>query len=324
MRRREFVTLLGGAAAAWPIVARAQEPGRIYRLGSLHQAPHDAPQHAAFFAELRNLGFIEGQNLAVERRGYGLGPAQFADLARQQVKDRVDAFTCGGEAAVRAAQQATETIPILALADDLVGAGLALSLAKPGGNTTGVSILATDLDGKRQEILLEAVPGLRHMAALADPVTSTPGHLQALQDAARARDVELSIYRVANPEEIAPAIDSARTAGATALNVLGSALLFNNRQIVFQRVAALGLPAIYQWPEMAEQEGLLGYGPRLVHIYRDLMSRQLVKVLQGTKPADIPVEQPTRFELVINLQTANVIGHDIPAGLVLRADKVIE
>jgi putative ABC transport system substrate-binding protein len=145
-----------------------------------------------------------------------------------------------------------------------------------------------------------------------------------LQNAARAAGVELSIHEITQPSEIAPAIDAAKASGATALNVLASALLFNNRQIILQRVAALRLPAIYQWPEMADQEGLLGYGPRIVQIYGDIIARQLVDVLRGTKPANIPVEQPTRFELVVNLKAAQAIGHEVPAKLVLRADKVIE
>jgi putative tryptophan/tyrosine transport system substrate-binding protein len=197
------------------------------------------------------------------------------------------------------------------------------ALARPGGNTTGISLLATELDGKRQEILIEAVPGLRRMAALADTDTTSPRQLQALQDAARARGAELSIHRVAKAEEIAPAIDTAKASNAAALNVLASPLLFANRQVIIERAGTLRLPAIYQWPEVAEQGGFIGYGPRIVQLFRDL-ARQLVKTLRGTKPADLPVEQPTKFELVINLQTAKAIGHEVPAGLVLRADKVIE
>jgi putative ABC transport system substrate-binding protein len=278
----------------------------------------------AFFAEMHRLGFIEGQNLVVDRRGYGLRVEQFSEFARDQVKAQVDVIVCGGEAAARAAQQATATIPLIILVDDALRAGLVRSLAKPAGNVTGVSILASELDGKRQEILVEAVPGLRHMAALVDPGSTTVPQAQALQDAAGARGIKLSIYELTKREDIAPAIVAAKASGAAALNVLASALFFNNRQIVFERVAALRLPAIYQWPEMAEQEGLFGYGPRLVQLYRDVMSRQVVKVLRGAKPADIPVEQPTRFELVINLKVAKGIGHEVPAGLVLRAEKVIE
>jgi ABC-type uncharacterized transport system substrate-binding protein len=323
MRRREFITLLGGASAAWPVAGRAQEPGRTYRIGGLHQSPREVPQHMAFFAELQKLGFVEGKNLIVDGV-YGQSPERFAELAQAQVKAQVDVIVCGGEAAARAAQQATATIPIVFLVDDATRAGLVRSLANPRGNITGISILASELDGKRQEILTEAVPGISRMAAIADPGSTTTAQAHALVDAARARNVELSIDQITSREQIAPALDRAKASGAGALNVLASALLFNNRQIILERAASLRLPAIYQWPEVAEESGLLGYGPRLVQIYRDLISRQVVNVLRGAKPADLPVEQPTRFELVINLQAAKAIGHEVPAGLVLRADKVIE
>jgi len=226
--------------------------------------------------------------------------------------------------AIRAAQQATKTIPILAVTDDMVGSGLVASLGKPGGNTTGVSLLATELDGKRQEILLEAVPGVRRVAALADLNTTSPQQLHKLQDAAHARGVDLSIYPAATPEEIVDAIETAKSYGESALNVLASPFLFNHRQVILQRVATLRLPAMYSWAETAEEGGLLGYGPRLVQIYREIMARQLVELLRGARPADLPVQQPTRFELVINLRTAKALDHEIPAGLVLRADEVIK
>jgi putative ABC transport system substrate-binding protein len=321
--RRELLAALGGAAV-WPLAARGQQPGRIYRLGSLHSAPRDAPHQVALLEDLRRLGFAEGQNLTVDWNGYGLSAEQFEQHAVELVNAGVDVIVAGGDAAVRAAQRATTSIPILALTDDMVGQGFVRSLAKPGGNTTGVTLLASELDGKRQEILIEAAPRVRRIAALADIHTTTPSRLNELEEAARARGVELSIHQVARREEIASAIDAAKAADAGALNVLASALLFNNRTIIFDRVATLRLPAVYQWPEMAEQGGLIGYGPLIVQLYRDIMSRQLAKLLRGIKPTDLPVEQPTRFELVINLKTAKAIGHEVPAGLVLRADKVIE
>jgi putative ABC transport system substrate-binding protein len=162
------------------------------------------------------------------------------------------------------------------------------------------------------------------MAAFADTGTTSALQLQALQDAARARGVELSIHRVASAEEVAPAIDAAKASKAAALNILASPLLNASRKVIIERAATLRLPAIYQWPEAAEEGGLIGYGPRLIPLWRDLLARQLVKILRGAKPADLPVEQPTNFELVINLQTAKAIGHEVPAGLALRADKVIE
>jgi ABC-type uncharacterized transport system substrate-binding protein len=207
--------------------------------------------------------------------------------------------------------------------DDMIAEGLVRSLAQPGGNTTGISILAPELDGKRQDILMEAVPGARRMAALADPKIQSHAQLQALQEAARARNVELSIHPIANASEIATVIDAAKASGAAALNVLATPLVFVNRQIIIERTGALRLPAVYQWPEIAEDGGLVAYGPRIVQIFRQL-GQLLVKVLRGAKPADLPVEQPTKFELVINLRAAKTVGHEVPAGLVLRADKVIE
>ena len=168
------------------------------------------------------------------------------------------------------------------------------------------------------------MPGGRHLAALADANSSSPQQLQALQDAARARGVELLTYQVTKAEEIANVIDAAKSSGAAALNVLASALLWNSRQIIRPRVAALDLPSIYQFPAGAEEGGFIAYGPRLDQIYRDIWARQLVKLPRGAKPADIPVEQPTKFELVVNLKTAAALALTIPESFLSRADKVIE
>jgi putative ABC transport system substrate-binding protein len=277
----------------------------------------------AFFDELRRRGFIEGQNLTVEYRAFGLNVDLISKYAAELVRAQPDVLDVGGGDAIRAVQHATNAIPILGLTDDMVGEGLVDSLARPHGNTTGVTIFATELDGKRQEILIEAVPGLRRMAALADANKTTGVKLEVLQEAARARNIELSIYRVAKGEEIAAAIGVAKTSGAAALNVLASPMLDANHQLVIDRVAALRLPAMYQWPELAEEGGFAAYGPRFIEL-RDLNARQVAQLLRGTKVADIPVEQPTKFELVINLKTANALGVTVPATLVARADKVIE
>jgi putative ABC transport system substrate-binding protein len=315
------ISLVFGMLAG-PLAARAQEPGRTYRLGALVSGPRDAPYYVAFFDELRRFGFVLGQNFKAD--DYGLRTERFADFARELVNAKVDVILCGGDPSIRAAQQATATIPIVAVTEDMVGSGLVRSMGSPGGNTTGVSLLATQLDGKRQDILLEMMPGLRRMAALADPNSTAPRQLQALQAAARTRGVELSLHRAVKPEEIGPAIDAAKNAGATALNVLATPLLFNNRRVVFERVAALRLPAMYQWPEMAEEGGLIAYGPRIVRIYGEQISRFVMKVLRGTRPADLPVEQPTKFDLVINVKTARALGVTIPPSVLLRADQVIE
>jgi putative tryptophan/tyrosine transport system substrate-binding protein len=325
MRRRGLILGLGSAIASVAgLRGWAQEPGRIYRLGNLFSAPRDAPHQMALRDELHRAGFIADQNLWIDELGYGLSVEHFDEHAAALVNARVDVILAGGDPAVRAAQQATAEIPILALTDDMVGQGFVHSLAAPGGNTTGVTIFASELDGKRQEILLAAVPGVKRIGMLADGATSKPSHLEALEGAARQNGVELSIHSVIRPQDIVPAVDAALTAGAQALNVLASALLFNNRKIIFDRVTALRLPAVYQWPEMAIQGGFVGYGPSIVQLYRDVQSRQLLRLLRGTKPADLPVEQPTKFELVINLRTAKALGLIVPQVLLAQADEVIE
>jgi putative ABC transport system substrate-binding protein len=322
MKRREFITLFGGALS-WPLTASAQEPVQVYRIGSLQFSARNAPWHAAFFDAVQRQRFIEGQNLVGDPNGYGLRIDQLAGHAAELVKANVDVIIAAGDPNVRAAQQATQTIPILAIAEDLVGSGFVASLPKPGGNTTGVSILTSDLNGKRQEILLEAVPG-KHIAALADTNSVSSEQLRELEDAAHARDVGLSVFQVTKEAEIPSALASAKKSGAVALNVLASSLLFSARKTIIPQVAALRLPTIYQWPEITDEGGLIGYGPRITGIYGEILSRQLAELLRGTKPADIPAEQPTKFELAINLKTVKALGIIVPASLVVRADDVIE
>jgi putative tryptophan/tyrosine transport system substrate-binding protein len=323
MRRREFVRALGAAAVAAPFNVRAQEAGRTYRVGGVTASPRNAPIIVAMFDELRRAGFVEGQNLTIDWRTYGANADLIPELTADLVKAHVDVIYAAGDPAICRAQDATKTIPILGITEDMVAAGLVNSLGRPGGNTTGLSILATELDGKRQEILIEVVPGIRHMAVLADPKTASL-HVQALEEAARGRDVELSIYRAARVEEILAAIDAAKASGAEAINILSSAYFWGNRQNIMQHVAALHLPAMYHLPEFAEEGGLLAYGPRAVQIFREIMAPQLVKLLRGVKPADLPVLQPTQFELVINLKTSKGLGLAIPESFLVRADKVIE
>jgi putative ABC transport system substrate-binding protein len=317
--------MVGRAALAWPLAAKAQEAGRTYRLGCLLPLTRDAPINIAFFNELQRRGFIEGQNLTVEYRAYGLHVDLVSEYAAELVKARVDVIvTAGIDDTIRAAQQATKTIPILAMAGDMVGSGLVGSMARPDGNTTGVNILALELDGKRQEILTEAVPGLRRMAFLADANFTTVATLDALQEAARAHNVELSIHRIAKGEEITAAIDAAKASGAEGLNFSASPLFFTYRQHIMDRVAALRLPAIYEWPETAEEGGFAAYGPRLSQLIVEVMTQQLIKLFRGIKVADIPVEQPAKFELVINLKTANALGLTVSPTLLARPDKMIE
>jgi putative tryptophan/tyrosine transport system substrate-binding protein len=323
MRRRAFIALLG-ASVTWPFAALAQQPGRTYRLGALMGHPRDVPVNVAFLEQFPRYGFIEGKNLAVDWRVFGKDLDLILQYAAELVSARVDVIATAGEEATRAAQQATKTIPIVALVDDLLGSGLVQSLARPEGNTTGVSLLAVDLDGKRQDLLIEAVPGLRRLAALSD-VNNTAAKVEALQEGARAHNVELSIYRIARGEEIAPAIDTAHASGATALNVCaGGVLLWANRQLIMERAAALHLPTMHGWPEEAEEGAFAAYGPRLGRLFAEVMPEQISKLFRGAKVADVPVEQPTKFELVINLKTAKAMGVTVPEALLVRADEVIE
>ena len=326
MRRREFITLLGGAGT-WPLAAHAQEPGRTYRIGFLIPSPRNRPPVAALFDELRLNGFIENQNVEVLPGGFDVPNRQLAELAATLVKAAPDAIVAGPELPLRALQTATRTVPLIGMSEDLVAEGLVASLARPGGNITGISLLSPELDGKRQDILIEAVPGARRIAAMVDSKVAPPYHLQMLQHGARSRGVELSIFGVKGPEEIVSAIDAAKASGAEALNFLATPLFSvpgsRNNQIVMDRISAIRLPTIFQWPETAETGVVLAYGPRFTDVYRQ-RARILVKILRGAKPADVPVEQPARFQLVINLKAAKAIGHEVPAGLVLRADEVIE
>ena len=209
------------------------------------------------------------------------------------------------------------------MTEDMVAEGFAASLARPGGNITGVSLLTPELDGKRQEILIEAVPGVRKIALLADANVTKPAHLQELQEAAHGSGIEALVRGVAKRGDVIAAIDDVKASGAQAINFLATPMFSINAADFIQHVTTLRLPSIYQWPEDAEDGALIGYGPRITDMYRE-RARMTAKVLRGAKPADIPVEQPTRFELVINLQAAKAIGHEVPAGLVARADKVIE
>jgi putative ABC transport system substrate-binding protein len=320
---RRDLLMAGVAIALGHGAAQAQETARSYRVGILSGLTSETPGWVAFRDELSRLGFVEGKSLIVDQRAYGDKPEQATALAAALVQSRDDVIVASGGPAIVAVQAATRTIPILGTSDDMVASGLVPSLARPGGNLTGISILATELDGKRQEILMELAPASRKMAALVDPSVTAPPQLETLRSAAAMRGVELSIYPVRGPEEIAAAIDRAQTAGATALNVLASPVLNANRKVILDRSAALRLPAIYQWSETSEEGGLITYGPRITKVFRRL-AHQLVTLLRGAKPADLPVEQPTEFELVVNQSTAKALGVTIPQSILVRADEVIE
>jgi len=327
MRRRDFVRVDVGGAVAWPLGAQAQEPGRTYRIAFLLPTNRQSPPVQALFDELRLNGFIEGQNLMIVSEGFEATDDRLAERAQSLIDAKPDVIVSGPELPLRTLQKLTRTVPLVGMTEDMVGEGLAASLARPGGNITGISLLSTELDGKRQDILIEALPGARQIAAMSDSKVTPPQHLQALQRAAQLRGIQVSVFGVRKPDEIAAAIDAAKAAGAEAANFLATPLFSlpgtRNFQMVMERVNALRLPSIFQWPETAESGAVLGYGPRFTDVYRQ-RAQIVMKIFRGAKPSDIPVEQPDRYELVVNLKAAQAMGCQLATGLVLRADKLIE
>jgi len=321
--RRAVLSGLSAAALVASQAGRAQEVGRIYRLGFVVPSPRSEDFWTILFDELRRAGFVEGGNLQVVGE-FGATRDRADAVAAAVVKSGADVIFTAGPEWTQAAQLATKTIPIYAYSGDLVTERLVASLAHPGGNTTGVSILAYEIDTKRQDILFDMLPGIRRVAALVDPNVRRSPQLQELAEAAEARGVALSVHRASRDVDIIPAIEAARAAEAQALNVFQSPLLFINHTRIIEHVAKVRLPAIYGVPEWADQAGLVAYGPRVATVVRQIMVPQLVKLLRGVKPADVPVERPTIFELALNLKTAKALDLVVPTNFLARADKIIE
>lgn len=234
-----------------------------------------------------------------------------------------DVIYCGGDAAMHAAAKLAKSIPVVATADDFLATGLAASLAHPGGNFTGMSLFAPELNGKRIELLIEMLPGITQVAVLNDPRVTNPKNLDAIATNFQVRGVRLSPLWVRHEHEIGPTIKEAQASGAQAISVLSSPLLHSAHLRIIGIVAGAHLPAIFQWPEYVSEGALAAYGPRLLSIFRRV-GQQMVEVLRGTKPADIPIEQPTKFELVINMKTAQGLGLTLPQSLLALADEVLE
>jgi putative tryptophan/tyrosine transport system substrate-binding protein len=323
MRRRAFISLLG-SAAAWPLVARAQQAESPSRIGLLWpgDAPPASPRMESFRQGLRALGFIDGQNITIELRYAQRGPQQLAELAAELISLKVDVILAPGDLAPKVAQQATETIPIVAGGDDILGAGVVASLSRPGGNTTGLTILSPELSAKRLEILRDIIPGLSRVTALSDPTTGA-SQATITTSAALSLNLKLQVLEVRRREDVAGAVRAARNSQAEALNVFSSPILASLHREIIAFAAEYRLPAIYQWKEHVEAGGLVSYGPNLAAIWRQF-GIIVAKLLKGVKPADLPVEQPTKFELVVNLRTAKSLDLTIPPSVLLRADEVIE
>jgi putative tryptophan/tyrosine transport system substrate-binding protein len=326
IRRREFITLLGGAAATWPLAARAQQASKLPVIGFLGSTtPTIHGQWAAAFVQrLRELGWIEARNISIEYRWAEGRNDRAAEIASEFVRLKVDVIVTWGTAPVVAAKQATAVIPIVfATAGDPIATGLVVSLARPGGNLTGLSNQARDLAGKRLELLREIIPDLRRLAILSN-IETPIGALEVgeVQAAARTLDLEVFPLEIRRAEDIAPAFESLK-GRAQAIYVVSEPLIASNR--VRMNTLALGarLPTLYGLREYVEAGGLMSYGPNTPDLFR--RSAEIVdKILRGAKPGEIPVEQPTKFDLVINLTTAKALGIEIPSSVLARADEVIE
>jgi putative ABC transport system substrate-binding protein len=325
MKRREFITLLGGAAA-WPLAAKAQQPGKLPTIGYLgaSAALSESPWTTAFVQRLRELGWIEGRTIAIEYRWAEGRAERAAEIAAEFVRLKVDVIVGTATPPTIAAKHATSVIPIVfAVAGDPVGTGLVASLARPGGNITGLSLQATDLAGKRIELLREIVPGLRRLAIMGNvgnsQVVLEMGEVQA---AARTLGLDVITSEIRRTEDIAPAFEVFK-GRADALFVILDPVTSSNRLPINTFALRARLPTVHGVRDLVEAGGMMSYGPNFPDLFRRAAG-DVDKILRGVKPAEIPVEQPTKFDLIINLKTAKALGLEIPPTLLARANEVIE
>jgi putative tryptophan/tyrosine transport system substrate-binding protein len=325
MKRREFIRLLGGAAAAWPLAARAQQAGKLPTIGILGSGSA-AFSHvvSAFLQRLRELGYIENRTVAIDYRWTEGGNDRYAAMAAELVRLKVDIIVALGTPAIVEAKKATNVIPIVfPIASDPIGDGLVASLARPGGNLTGLSNQQPDLAGKRLEILREMLPGLSRVAVLANGHNLIAAlNVGEVQAAAPKLGLEVNTLDVKRADDIAPAIDQLK--GRTqAIYVVGDHFVFDNQIQINTLALVARLPTMFPQREYVETGGLVSYGTSFSDLFRRA-GDYVDKILKGARPADIPVEQPTKFELVINMKTARALGLDLPPMLLARADEVIE
>jgi putative ABC transport system substrate-binding protein len=326
MRRREFIALLGGAATAWPFDARAQQPTKVAHVGFFRQAgPHDK-HFNAFRDGLRAEGYVEGENVLIEQRYAAGAYERLSGLATELVRSNVDIIVVDGTAAAKACKDATATIPIVfTLAVDPVADGLAASFARPGGNLTGLTMTAGyGLAGKRVELLKDMVQGLSRVAVLNNP--ANPPHVSYLtetQRAATALGLDLRAFDVRGPNDLPGVFAAIADWRADGLITLPDGMLFTQRDRLVELALKGKLPAVYPEAEFVVAGGLASYGPSLPDLFRRAAS-YVDKILKGAKPADLPIEQPSKFELVVNLRTAQTLGLMISREFQLRADEVIQ
>jgi len=327
MNRRAFTTLLGGAAVVWPIAARAQQAGKVHRIGVL-ETISTTLNVANFYAlreGLRQLGYAEGQNLVIEYRSADGRDDRFPGLARELLALKVDVIVTRGTPAAKAVKNATSTVPVVMMASgDPVGVGLVTSLARPGGNITGLSAIVGELSPKRLELIKEIVPGLARIAVLANTSNDAVRRDWArIETAARSLGVQSQLLDLRESDALGPTFDDASARRADALVVVIDAITQANQQRIVDLAMKHRLPAIYSSREFVDAGGLISYGVSYPDLYRRAAT-YVDKILKGTKPADLPVVQPTKFELVINLKTAKALGIGVPPTLSARADEVIE
>jgi len=329
VRRRKFITLLGGAAAAWPLAARAQQRERVRRVGVLMHLASDDPEGqariAAFLQGLQEWGWAVGHNVRIDYR-WGVGDAErIRRYAEELVALTPDVILAAGGAVVAPLLQATSTVPIVfAQTPDPVGAGFVANLARPGGNATGFTIYEYGLSGKWLELLKEIAPGVTRVAVLRDPaITAGTGQWGAIQSVAPSFGVELSPVSVRDAREIERAVTAFAQSSNGGLIVTGSALAVVHRDLIIALAARHKLPAVYVSRYFVTDGGLISYGADSIGPYRRAAG-YVDRILKGEKPGDLPVQTPTKYELVINLKTAKALGLEIPSSVLARADEVIE
>jgi putative ABC transport system substrate-binding protein len=324
MRRREFITLLGGAAVAWPLAARAQQLGKVYRVAFFTAGALAVPL-SVFVQALQQLGWIEGKNIVLEIRYADNRLDRLPEMAAELVRLKVDVIVASGTLAPLAAKQATTTIPIvMGAAGDPVGSGLVTSLARPDGNVTGLSLMSPDLAGKRLELLKELLPRISRVAVIWNAANPYPAQVfRETENAARTLGIEVQSLEVKSPDDFDRVFESARLKRPDALITVEDPLTANYLKQISDFAAANKLPSIYGFREFVAVGGLMSYGVSLSDLYKRA-AIYVDKILKGAKPSDLPVEQPTKFELVINLKTAKALGLTVPPSLLARADEVIE
>jgi putative ABC transport system substrate-binding protein len=329
MRRREFIAGLGGVVASWPFAATmpaaGQQSEKIARIGVLTPADSErTPGFDALRKELRNLGYIEGKTIVLDFR-LAMGHTEaLPGLAAELVQIPVDVIVASGTTAVLAAAKTTHTVPkVQGAGGDLVRAGLAASLARPGGNVTGFTILTDEPSGKRLQLLRQAVPTIKSVTVMLDPTSVvTPPQLRATEDAAAAHGIRLAKLPISTPEEV-DALRPAALADSDSLVVLPGAMFYNHRATIIALAAAARVPAIYPSREFADDGGLIAYGPNVPRAYRRAAG-YVDRILRGTKPGDLPIEEASKVEFVVNFHTARQLGLTLPVDFVAEADEVIE